>query len=352
MYQVFKNVFFVKGYNRTLLFDSLLNKIHFLPNEYCDLIESNNYIVCDDPSIKGLKDFLLEKELIFKTSENLLNNFPDIQNNIEIPHEITTGIIELSSITASNLYKLNTQELNGNIGQYNIILSEYTCKESLDLFIEFAEENEVDTFEFSICSGFLNSEYFFELMEPLNKIIILNNFANVEITDPSKKINRFVNPIDLMNLHLSLNYLTYFESLNHNVYFNKKIFINEMSEIKNAPEAASGFGYLKDIEVLDLHELKSNTIFNQYWDVSKKSTLVCNICEFRRLCVDNRIPLKADIENTWYYNTDCAYNPYISKWEEEEGYLSLEESGVTVSSKGVIIDSEKLHSINERIWGN
>ena len=88
--------------------------------------------------------------------------------------------------------------------------------------------------------------------------------------------------------------------------------------------------------------------FKELWNIRKEHTLICKDCEFRRLCVDNRIPHK--INNRWTHSTECEYNPYISKWNFEEGYLSLKDSGVELVNGELLIDKEKLDLINNRLW--
>jgi hypothetical protein len=66
------------------------------------------------------------------------------------------------------------------------------------------------------------------------------------------------------------------------------------------------------------------------------------------MCVDNRVPIERK-SNEWYNSLECNYNPYIGKWEGEEGYLSLADCGVISNEKGFIIDHEKVQKINSLI---
>ena len=67
------------------------------------------------------------------------------------------------------------------------------------------------------------------------------------------------------------------------------------------------------------------------------------------MCVDNRLPYKRK-ENEWFHKIECKYNPYIAKWEGEEGYQTLEECGVLSNEKGFSIDHEKIAKINAVLW--
>ncbi len=46
------------------------------------------------------------------------------------------------------------------------------------------------------------------------------------------------------------------------------------------------------------------------------------------------------------------YNPYIAKWKNEDGYVSLGDSGVYVTNEKVMIDHERIAAINKLIWGD
>ena len=66
------------------------------------------------------------------------------------------------------------------------------------------------------------------------------------------------------------------------------------------------------------------------------------------MCVDSRVPVKGI--DKWYHPIECNYNPYLSKWEDEDEYLNLNHSGVTISASGCLIDEEKLSQKFNSIW--
>lgn len=349
MYQIFKNVLFTKGYNRTLIYDSLTSNIHFIPNDMYEVILKNNYILDENYIVKELLDFLIKNRLVFKTEKKITNLFPDLNNDNEIPNAIITAVIDLSFITASNLHKFNVEGINGSIAQFNFILNKYTCKNTLNFLKDFADFNEADTFEFTLLKGFKNTEYLFKILESVNKIITINNYSDINLDNyTTSKSNRFFNPINEIALKLSLNHLTYFESKNYHVYFNRKLFIGKNTEIKNVFESNESFGYLEEMNVLNLEEIILDKDFSKLWNIKKEDTLVCNICEFRRLCVDNRIPIK--INEKWTHNKECDYNPFISKWKFEQYYLNLKECGVSTKNDEILLDEVRLKMINKNLW--
>jgi len=162
-----------------------------------------------------------------------------------------------------------------------------------------------------------------------------------------KKMN---NPLDKDHDNgLSINKLLFSETKNYNSYFNRKLFIGEHGEIKCSPESEENFGQIETMyQLLDIVLIED---FQKYWKVSKDMCDVCKDCEFRRMCVDNRIPHKRN-DGSYYFVQECNYNPYIAKWKNEDGYVSLAVSGVDVSSEKLNIDHDRIATINKRIWGD
>lgn len=65
-----------------------------------------------------------------------------------------------------------------------------------------------------------------------------------------------------------------------------------------------------------------NGAFSDLWHINKDKIKVCKDCEYRYMCVDNRIPIK-EAEGEFFFSTECNYNPYIGKWRGEPGYKKL-----------------------------
>jgi hypothetical protein len=147
----------------------------------------------------------------------------------------------------------------------------------------------------------------------------------------------------------NINKVLYSESITHHTYFNKKLYIGPSGEIKNAPETAEVFGYIQDIKSEEeLQEIISTPDFQKYWFIHKDLIDVCKECEFRHMCVDNRVPIKR-AKDEWFHMIECNYNPYIAKWAGEEGYQTLEECGVISNESGFSIDHEKIKQINLKL---
>jgi hypothetical protein len=83
----------------------------------------------------------------------------------------------------------------------------------------------------------------------------------------------------------------------------------------------------KNITTISIDELKQLSIdkkFTKFWNIKKDNTEICKDCEFRYMCVDDRIPIQIS-ETDYKYSTECGYNPYIGKWQDEKEWISVEQ---------------------------
>lgn len=141
------------------------------------------------------------------------------------------------------------------------------------------------------------------------------------------------------------------ESQSHHNYFNRKLYIAKDGAIGNAPETTSRHGNMNDIrDGNEMVDIVDRPDFQTYWRVSKEMVDVCKDCEFRYMCMDNRVPQPRTPES-WFHERECPYNPYICKWKGEEGYRTLAECGVVSNAKGFSNDHERVAAINAELWG-
>jgi radical SAM protein with 4Fe4S-binding SPASM domain len=109
------------------------------------------------------------------------------------------------------------------------------------------------------------------------------------------------------------------EAMSHNTYFNRKVSIDVNGFIKNCSSNLKSFGNVKKEKI---HDIITKKNFQKLWNSKKDQTEVCMDCEFRYMCVDSRTPVQTK-NGKWIHKIECKYNPYIAKWEGEEGYKSL-----------------------------
>jgi hypothetical protein len=352
-WQVFRNIYFTKGYNRTLIFDSLKSDVNFIPNDYYDELVQLNFCFEENSLNEELFNFLKENEYIFTTNQHIENLFPPPLKTIPHPFKIGIAVVELSYKMAKNLNKLHDKSVQGfNFGQFNFIFSDFSNTESINLFVDFIINYEVDVIELTLLAEFNLSKKLFDAIKDLNRIFIVNNLSKKNIEDSSSKFkNRMYGNTDIKSLKLSPDMSTYLDSEKYHVYFYNKVFFGRDTEIKNSNGTKEVFGYLNEIPDFDIDSILEIEKFKFYWSVNKRDSLICNQCEFRRICNDNRLPLEIIDSNKWTHEMECYYNPFISKWSDEEGYLNLKNSNVLIENGEVVFDETFLDDKNQKLWG-
>jgi hypothetical protein len=351
-WKIHQNIFFTKGFNRTLVFDSLLSSIKFIPNDLYDILLSKKFILTEGDVELEYFQFLKDNNYIFSDTVKNLERFTELSNDFSINFDFGICVIELSDITGQNIYKLieNDDEYT-RINQFNFIFGDYTTENSILKFVDYIDNYEVDLIELTIIDDFEHVDFLFTLLNNKNRMFVINNFLKKEIDlSNSEHTNRSISSLDIKSLKIYPNLYSYFESKKFNIYFYNKIYINQNSEIKNSNNSDYVFEKLEKIEKINTIKILQDKEFTRYWYSIKEETLVCKDCEFRNLCSDNRIP-KLNEDNKWYHENECEYNPYISKWNDEEEYMKLEDSGVVLCSNKIEIDKQKLDSINYELWG-
>lgn len=141
----------------------------------------------------------------------------------------------------------------------------------------------------------------------------------------------------------------YMEALAYNPYFNRKLFINAEGLLNAANETSIPLGRKRQraaavrayIENLGNHSL---------WRISKDMVSVCRDCELRYMCIDSRVPVRRT-DGTYYYESECDYNPYIARWRDQDEFIPLSACGVVNDVEGFSIDSKRVNRINAELWG-
>ena len=342
------------GYTRSLLFDSLKCEIHFLDNAVFSELKANEFRnISIDTVEQSFQDYLFDNNLIFDVHEDIANSFPLINLEWDFPSIISNAVI---CVTEKNCEFLNNILDLNFVSHFNFVFQDEINIASLELLFHFIQNQSCDSIELTftnpIDDNFKNELEL--LIMNTKKIIGFNNYAKVEFISlvelDELKFNRHMNNLHRLDIRLSRSLDHYAEAQNHHTYFNRKLFIDKTGEIKNAPEQTHTFGNLGQINsVHDLHNIVSTEEFKSHWFIRKDNTDVCKDCEFRYLCTDNRLPIQRNV-GEWYHESECGYNPYICKWDDEEGYLSLTDCNVRSNENGFSIDHKKIELINESLW--
>ena len=347
---LYSDVLSTKGFNRSLLFDTTRSEYYFISNDVLDIFKENKFKNIDSKSIASeFYEILVDNDLVYETDERTDNCFIPINKEWDFSFKITNCIIELSNENIDSLIK----NLNFNfVAHFHILFSHEIEISTIDKLFHFLENQICDCIEFSFTINLdpIILKHLKIKVSNLSKIVKYLNYADLDFEEEYEIAFRHGIILDSWSLKLSKSADHFFESQNHHTYFNRKLFLSKAGEIKNAIEYDESFGNLSEInnieEFIDIINLSN---FQKYWFIEKNTTDVCKDCEFKNICVDNRLPIQRD-DNQWYHFKECIYNPYIAKWKDDEGYQTLEQCGVISNEKGFSIDYEKIVKINALLW--
>ena len=347
----------VKGYNRAIIYDILRKDYFLIPKEHCAILDTNDFIqfdkIEDVEEREELIDFLVNEEIIFQlsTSEQK-KHFKSLNRNFENPNPLTNVIIH-SNIDSRFLdlikdqYLLNlsiiSQEIDDNLLAILQKVSDFEL-DSIYLYIENSNIEKLDEYKKLFANySLIFSVNFFNSKKIIDKTQLSQNIYYNFFEEEFSTYKRTLS-ID----KLAINAEHFLEAYNFHSYYFAKVYIDENGNIKNGLNNSENFGCVKSVTSSQFKEIISSSNFKELGAIKKKETLVCCDCEYRYMCVDSRVPSKG--KKHWFHQFECVYNPYLSKWSNEEGYLNLEESGVYISASGCTIDQEKLSENFDKIW--
>lgn len=358
---------FVDGSIRTAIYDLQRKKIFFIPSSlskllkknsgkisYSDLITKNAYY---SKLLKYYEKYLIENEVIYYT--DFPNEFKKINLNWQNPSEITNSIISIAklSLSSSNLKSLFSK------------LDLFNCKA-----VELRIEHKFDLKEFQKIFTYINNSKILSL-----NLILKNNWYEINFLKQvlcfSSKIENIsiynskeseVIYLNINNFPILINYKcgyiedfekhplitlknlnvnAYIESIKYNLYFNKKLFIDAEGDIR-FPNNNSKWKNIFEVKIEDFKEINS---FTKLWYINKNLIDICKNCEFRYLCIDPRIPIQR-LNNSWFYSSECDYNPYLAKWKSDNGYQTLSECGIDVDEETFYENKAKIKKIQNELW--
>jgi hypothetical protein len=112
---------------------------------------------------------------------------------------------------------------------------------------------------------------------------------------------------------------TVLESFNYNTFYNRRLMVNQ----KNYQKIEALLALKKPLLELSKKINKLQPSFD-LWEITKSKIAICRDCEYRKICVDS---INIELNNDYYVRVvECPYNPYIAKWNTEEGHQTVPES--------------------------
>jgi SPASM domain peptide maturase of grasp-with-spasm system len=335
---------FVKGFSRSAIYDTQREVIDFIPNDlYNFCLESNKRQICETLSqysgedleiANEYIDFLLQNEYAFLGSLHDTVQIDNLSMKYNYLGEITNCICEYSPIINRKIKKL-CHILDENMKCRAFQLISFDKKIALDklehilnhfmeciyihhveLILPFNEDYTLDKLHMLLLKYFC-----------INRIIIHSSPKDIlEKNDHTillyvkQSISKYDSCGFVEKDYFSLNLPHITESMKYNNCLHKKIFIDKNGNVKNCPYMNDKCGNVFTDEIHDIITKK----FRWLWNISKDKIQVCQDCEFRYACSDCRIFIK-DPTNPYSQPAKCNYNPYIGKWIDEDGYMTVEE---------------------------
>lgn len=348
----------VKGFNRSIIYDLIRNDYFFISNEIFSIIQNDDVIKNLETTIDNKwLTFLLEEEILFEIKDDSERDyFPSLDKSFKTPFLISDVIIH-DNINIRKIYKL----LNGiDIRNISIIVEKYN-KDRILLLLKNISALEVDSINlWLIEEGIKYNHNSFGELKIINQIFNCYLFNSTHKALKASNIKYF-NIIEIpfsfdaysknvFTNKLGVNLDHFFEANNFHNYYNGKVYIDINSNIKNGVNCEISHGKVEGQTQKSFLELIKSKEFQIKWNINKANTLVCSDCEFRFMCVDPRDIKELGSSGYWGHSYECNYNPYISKWNGEKGYMNLTKSGIELKNNSVIIKKAKLDYNFEKVW--
>lgn len=358
---VFPTVKIVEGYKNTLLIDFQTNQVHYIPRTVSTIITK---LTKQKEYLENLKnsdeaeivDEIIKKGFGFKASINEKHSLIEHNNSWEFPSKISNSIVEIENLNQYDVYgtiaKINA--LNCFYIEIRISSKVLQEREILEL-IEYIDSLSFRSIELTIDYTYAPILESIASYGKIHKIFLYNSPRKEHINYKIKKILVIETP-NVINAkscgHVSPSYFTtapehYFESCNFNSCLNKKLGIDTSGNIKNCPSFSKSFG---NVNTHNVDTIIDDADFKPLWHITKEQIDVCKDCEFRHICTDCRAFTDHKRPNS--RPSKCTYNPYIGKWQGEEGYRTLQECGIRSDETGFYIDHDKIAAINRELWGD
>lgn len=334
----------VKGFKSSIILDLHRSDWYSIPNsmyEYIIQYEYNNIVKCiqrninneDREIVKDYYQFLIDNELIFEINKNEKVFFPSVVPKYDVPELITNSVLLINNenfkrfkIIFSKIKKTGCKffqlKLDFKVNKNDLSIIEAlffnTNILSVDIIIKELDKNIVVNEIVSFVKNVGRVKNLCIHKSTKNEILRSNtNMDNIIYLESEADFNKEYIGMD----NFIVNDLSYSESLEFNLYFNKKLYIDDIGNIKNSNHSKS-FG---NIFVNDLISIVSSAKFQRLWFITKEKIETCSDCEFRNICIDYRIPIKKEMKYYYKEVDACNYNPYLAKWKGEEGYISVKK---------------------------
>ncbi len=332
-FKLFSNCVLVKGVCKSLILDLQFHKYFEIENELYNVLQKNienSFTIIElkkqfkyqyDEGIDSFFNYFKEKNLGFFTDEPRI--FPKLKIQWDSPFKITNAVIEFSNFSKYDLIDLIYQLENLGCTAIELRFKDEISLEVLENILIKTELSRIIAF-FIFIKDFeaLNIGDLSNLKQKYPRVaefIVHSCKVNKEVYSKDKLFNlsfiRFTGNIlnsksELKNKRsFVINIESYSEARNYNLGLNRKVSINEFSEIKNYISHEKVYG---NLEKNKISEIISTIEFQVKWGISKDKIEICKDCQFKYSCVDNSDIIKKN--NKFFKVESCNYNPIKNIW--------------------------------------
>lgn len=353
----YSNVKFVKGFSRGAIYDLQNSEFRVVPNELVDFSDSiigktrteifKLYDLVNNQNIVEYLDFLEDKYGSF-VSDEIYDCFSEISDEWDFPGIITNAHVENYLLKKKEIYLLDSIGVKSILFEFD--KNPFYKSIELEEYLSHFSQTSIDEITINLLNYDNSAKKMQKIIKSCPKLQI--NYFNCRSRPEVQleNINFYEHEFEkLINKVIPPTIELYFESRSHHIYFNRKIYIGSKGQIRNSAESRDLNYSISSVSKDELKDLVNNHDFRENFDIKKDNCDICNICEYRYCCLDKRIPIKRS-DNTFYFLSECDYNPLINKWKTEKDYLSPYKTGAKSSSKGFLIDERKVKMVNHKIW--
>ncbi|MDD4760308.1 MAG: grasp-with-spasm system SPASM domain peptide maturase [Bacteroidaceae bacterium] len=336
-YHLFPTCIPVRGYSRSVIIDLHLNNYKFIPNSLCDILEKHNGKTIesiksefDEVEHQTIDEYFLflsdnnyihfSENIVFK---NLSNDFtaPELYSNafVEIGHEIPCNVLD--QLSEANCLLVQLKFTQACSFDFFIEVLEYVNKlriTNIHCYLQYSDEIKAKwdevlqrTVKLTRCF-FLNSPEYSEIKYGVN-----DSYVAVFL---EKQISKNLHCGNIHPQMFRVSKRMVFESMQYNSCLHKKIFIDKNGNMKNCPYSNNVLGNVTETPLVSI---VNSSEYKDLSSIRKDNIDVCKDCEFRYLCLDCRVYVSDS--NKLSQPAKCTYNPYIAKWNGQEGYVSVSE---------------------------
>ncbi len=316
----------VQGVNRGVICDLQRGSFYFVPSSIIEVLNENknkklinlyNTFRSKEKLIDKYLNYLIENELIFLTNEP--NHFIQLNTGIKNPFLIDTIILEIDTVQSSLIDLLENIDALGCINLV-LIVKEARNLKNIKFIMDACKFSKIEIINVLARYNDLISN---ELLAIRNENLRLRYVTLYEANKDEKLFDEFItkttlNLEELLTKRISsindftLNIKAYTESINYNLFFNRKIYIDSEGSIKHYFTESVSYGNIKKDKIKDVI-LSDN--FQELWSINKEKVEICCECEFRYVCPDNRIPSGINPKNQYIHNLNCNYDPKTNHWK-------------------------------------